>query len=163
MSTMYVDNVAPLNTTVDGVHIPGHVVQVVRSSSATQLTATNIDTYTFLKEVAFTPKYNNSKLIITMNVGGVSNGGSGRMEVGCRVDTVSGGTTGTVVGQEQMGLPGAGTSHLGNLHGTYEYTVTSTNTLYIKMIAKKHDSTSTWYVSQYAGSYSGFVIQEIAQ
>ena len=141
----------------------GHVVQVVQEDVNTQYSANNINTQTFIRETAFTAKYANSKLIIMMNVGGCSNGGSGRLEAACKVSTTSGGTSGTQIGKTQMALPGAGTSHLGELNGTFEYTNTTTSTQYIKIVAYKHDSTTTWYMGQYSSSSVGLTILEIAQ
>ena len=57
-----------------------------------------------------------------------------------------------------MGLPGAGTSHLGELNGTFEHTNTTTSTQYIKIVGYKHDSTTTWYMGQYSSSSVGLTI-----
>lgn len=61
MSTMYVNNVAPLDTNIDSVHIPGHVVQtVVIRGGETQYTTGNNN----ILAAAITPKYSNSKIIV---------------------------------------------------------------------------------------------------
>ena len=79
MSTLFVDTINE-KTSGNGIQIPGHVVQVVQEDVNTQYSANNIKTQTFIRDTAFTAKYANSKLIIMMNVGGCSNGGSTNIE-----------------------------------------------------------------------------------
>lgn len=70
MSTMYVDNVAPLNTTVDGVHIPGHVVGYHSFLFPTVSSNSTTYTYTNASNNFYTPKYGNSKFLIMWDIAG---------------------------------------------------------------------------------------------
>tara|TARA_B100000902_G_scaffold384247_1_gene424159 strand:+ start:7233 stop:7715 length:483 start_codon:yes stop_codon:yes gene_type:complete len=74
MSTLSVNNIIE-KTTGAGVHIPGHVVQVVQhvfspvtraASGSTSFSATNISG-------AITPKYNNSKILVMVSTTGNNN------------------------------------------------------------------------------------------
>ena len=71
MSTMYVDNIVE-KTSANGVHIPGHVVQVVSvtKNSETQTTSTSlVDTGL---SVTITPQFNTSKIFISVSNLGIS-------------------------------------------------------------------------------------------
>tara|TARA_B100000965_G_scaffold299307_1_gene257667 strand:+ start:208 stop:681 length:474 start_codon:yes stop_codon:yes gene_type:complete len=63
MSILKVDTINE-KTTGNGVAIPGHVVQTVTSTN-TLFTSTQSSTYADLITVSFTPKFNNSSLIIS--------------------------------------------------------------------------------------------------
>ena len=63
MSILKVDTINE-KTSGNGVAIPGHVVQTVTSTN-TLFTSTTSSTYTDLITVSFTPKFNNSSLIIS--------------------------------------------------------------------------------------------------
>ena len=160
-STLFVDAIEP--NLSSGVHIPGHVVQTAINHNNTQYSASNQDVATYLYEVAITPKFSNSKFIVSLNSSGVSNGGSGRLSLRVFHNETSGNTSGTQIMDCQLALPGAGTSHLtGGGASAHVSSVGNTNTQYFKLVAYKHDASATWYVNQY-GSYSSITVMEIAQ
>ena len=64
MSTMYVNKVQELNVG-SGVHIPGHVVQVVKTEASGIIYFGNsTSTYTTLQTLTITPKFNNSLIVV---------------------------------------------------------------------------------------------------
>tara|TARA_R110000868_G_scaffold408954_1_gene693377 strand:+ start:448 stop:936 length:489 start_codon:yes stop_codon:yes gene_type:complete len=77
-STLFVDAIEP--NLSSGVHIPGHVVQVVKASStaSTSLSSPAVDTWTSVNpSISITPKYNNSMIIIHHYAGGLANNTAG--------------------------------------------------------------------------------------
>ena len=72
-STLYVDNLIE-KTSGSGVHIPGHVIQVVQgvySSVATVSTAA-LSTSSVLFSATITPKFASSKILLTGHISGSS-------------------------------------------------------------------------------------------
>jgi hypothetical protein len=68
-STLYVDNLIE-KTSGSGVHIPGHVIQIQSYTLQGSVTFTNqTSTVNSGLEVAITPKFSNSKIYVTMNLG----------------------------------------------------------------------------------------------
>ena len=62
-STLFVDKVVE-KTSAAGVHIPGHVIQVIQGTTTTRV-AISTGTYTFTDLTAsITPKFNNSKILV---------------------------------------------------------------------------------------------------
>ena len=77
MSTLKVDSLVE-KTSGNGVHIPGHVIQVVQGETNTSMNSntdnTPMDTGL---QATITPKFSNSKVLVTCDVSvGVSNGHS---------------------------------------------------------------------------------------
>jgi len=152
-----------LDASAGGLTTPsGHVIQTVVTTSNTQYSGTNSGVLTYLFQVALTPKYNNSKYLVTLNLSGIGNGGSGRLALRVRHNETSGDTSGTQLMDCQLANAGAGTSDLAG--GATTVLVNSsgnTNTQYFKVCAYKNDTSTTWYVSQY-NSYCSIHVQEIA-
>ena len=72
-STLYVDNLVE-KTSGNGVHVPGHVIQVVQgvySSVATVSTAANARS-SVLFSATITPKFASSKILLTGHMSGSS-------------------------------------------------------------------------------------------
>ena len=154
MSTLFVDTINE-KTSGNGIHIPGHVIQVVNVTNTTQYSGSNQDVLTYLFQVALTPKQNNSKYLVHLGVSGISNGGSGRLHTRVYHNETS--------ISLQLAEPGAGTSHLDGAGGaTLVNSSGNTNTQYFKVCAVKGDSSTTWYVSQY-NSTCTVTVMEIAQ
>lgn len=68
-STLYVDSLIE-KTSGNGVHIPGHVMQVVEQTitvSSHTVVATSVDTYTGYS-ISITPKFASSKILIDFNI-----------------------------------------------------------------------------------------------
>ena len=142
----------------------GSVLQVVNTVTASTLSATNISTPTFFFQVAFTPLFTSSRVLIMANMGGVDNGGSGRIAVTIKQNTTSGGTSGSQAFQMQCGQDSSGTNGISCISGNFIYptaTFTAGTTYYIKAIVNKNDTSSTWAVSQYSND-SSITVMEIS-
>lgn len=142
----------------------GSILQVVQTSTGSTVTATNVGTPTFFFQVAFTPLFTSSRVLIMASVGGVDNGGSGRMAINIYQNTTSGGTTGSQAFQMQSAQDSSGTNGISGLSGSYIYgggTFTAGTTYYIKAIVFKNDTSTTWAVGQY-GNDSSITVMEIS-
>ena len=141
----------------------GAVLQVVNATHSTQVSWSSQDVETFIYQGSITPLKSTSKILAIACVGGLSNGGSGRLSGRIRWDTSSGGTSGTqIAGLTQVALDGSGTSHVGTMSMTgLSDAVGTTSTLYFKVTMVKGDSGGTMYACQY-GSQSQISIMEIA-
>jgi hypothetical protein len=98
------------------------------------------------------------------NIGGVDNGGSGRMAVNILQNTTSGGTSGAQAFQMQSAQDSTGTNGVSGLSGVYIYsggTFTAGTTYYIKAIAYKNDTSTSWALGQF-GNNSSITVMEIA-
>ena len=168
MSTLIVKNLdAPTGESIvaPDLTLPqGAVIQVTTGLVGGQVSFSNVGTESFVKEFAYTPTSSTSKLYCQVHVAGISNGGSGRLELRLRVDTVSGsGSNGDLKDYKQVALDGAGTAHLGACSlSTLTSALGDTNTRYFKLFGNKHDNSSTWYINQYDGSPLSFTVMEIA-
>tara|TARA_B100001094_G_scaffold174182_1_gene168422 strand:- start:1226 stop:1756 length:531 start_codon:yes stop_codon:yes gene_type:complete len=63
MSTMYVDNIVE-KTSTNGVHIPGHVIQVAQGTLGGRPNANSSSYVNSTLEVAITPKFITSKILV---------------------------------------------------------------------------------------------------
>lgn len=74
MSTLKVDSLVE-KTSGNGVHIPGHVVQVVQSTRATETSSTSSTFSDTGLSLSITPKSNTSKIMVMFSLGssGVNN------------------------------------------------------------------------------------------
>ena len=70
MSTLYVDTINE-KTSGNGVQIPGHVVQVVQSDISTGTIPGNSAWTAVTLTLTITPKFSNSKILISHNAGGL--------------------------------------------------------------------------------------------
>jgi len=64
-STLYVDKVVE-KTSAAGVHIPGHVIQVVQTTSTTQDTTASTSFVPSSLSASITPKLTSSKILVTV-------------------------------------------------------------------------------------------------
>ena len=142
----------------------GSVLQVTQTSTTSTVTATNVNVLTFFFERSFVPLFTSSRIMIMTSVGGVDNGGSGRMAVNLVYNTTSGGTTGTQAIQMQSAQDSSGTNGISGLSGCVIYsggTFTAGTTYYFKYVVQKNDTSTTWAVGQY-NSDSSITVMEIA-
>ena len=66
MTTLYVDNIAP--NLQSRVSVPGHVIQVVQGTQATDVTTTTAETYTDTNlSASITPSSTSSKILVTVS------------------------------------------------------------------------------------------------
>jgi len=142
----------------------GSVLQVVNTVTASTLSGTNVNVATFFFQVAFTPLFTSSRVLIMANMGGVDNGSAGRIAVTIKQNTTSGGTTGSQAFQMQSAQDSSGTNGISGLSGNFIYpttTFTAGTTYYIKAIAEKQDTSTSWAISQYSND-SSITVMEIA-
>ena len=141
----------------------GSIINVSTDLVGGQVSYTNSGVLSFIKEFSYTPLYSDSSLFCMVHMNGISNGGSGRLELRLNIDTSSGsGSSGTQIANGQVALDGAGTNHLGASSLSAVTSLGDTNTRYIKVFAYKNDTSTTWYVNQYDGSPICFTVMEIA-
>ena len=142
----------------------GTVLQTVVVESATNLSFTNLDVPTFWFQASITPKSSSSKILFSCNVNGLSNGGSGRLVIGGRYNTTSGGTTGTNIGQTwmiQIAQDSSGTNGVSSASYSGLITLGNTSTTYFKLVASKGDSLTAWETNIY-NTISSITLMEIA-
>tara|TARA_Y200000002_G_scaffold346505_1_gene321101 strand:- start:306 stop:785 length:480 start_codon:yes stop_codon:yes gene_type:complete len=86
MSTMYVNKVQELNVG-SGVHIPGHVIQVVSANGPNSTVSFTGTTYTDINlSAAITPKFATSKILVKFNfVNAQNNSGAGSYQLLTRI------------------------------------------------------------------------------
>ena len=70
MSTLYVDNLAEKSSN-HGVHIPGHFIQTQIAYITAWTTSTSYALVSTGLAVTITPKFNNSKVLVTVTLNGV--------------------------------------------------------------------------------------------
>lgn len=177
MSTLFVNNIdtatgttitIPTGKTLKATDTPivgvGNIIQVGFAHHSTQVSWTSQDAETFIFQASITPKFTTSKILAIATVGGLSNGGSGRLSGRIRWNTTSGDNSGTQIGGlNQTAMDGAGTSHLDCMGiSGLSAAVGTTSTLYFKVTMTKGDSGGTMYACQY-GSASQLNLFEIAQ
>ena len=156
MSTLYVDNLQPNLGT--GVSIPGHVVQVVSTSSNTTTTMGTANTWTAATDlsVSITPKFSNSKIMIIANVDFDANAANRLQWFTIYRDSTNignasnGFSANTAAGSRLQGVAGMNYLDSPNTTSPTTYSVYS-----------KNNSTST-YINLY-GSVSTITVMEIAQ
>jgi hypothetical protein len=142
----------------------GTVLQTVVTETTTALSATNQDVLTFWFQASITPKSASSKIYVRCDLNGIQNGGSGRVVLGLRYNTTSGGTTGTNIGgtffsgiaQNSTGTNGVSSAAYAGL-----VSLGTTSTNYFKVVAQKGDSNTTWDTNIY-GTSSSMTLMEIA-
>ena len=175
MSTLFVDTINE-KTSGNGVQIPGHVVQVQSNRTTTRISTNSGSFQDTGIEISFTPKYANSKLLITYDVSvnipayGYTNNASRFLA------RVYNNTDSTVIG------PASGTNlwrfdvQVSGLTGIYAYTHPSVQYLHdswgttaktIKIQIAQGDNTGSSVIvfneTYPTGQDSGMVIMEIAQ
>ena len=65
MGTIFVDNIKE-HSASNGVHIPGHIIQTVHTSTNTQVQTSSSGFIETGLNLSITPKYSNSKILVTV-------------------------------------------------------------------------------------------------
>tara|TARA_A200000159_G_C7207417_1_gene290617 strand:- start:146 stop:655 length:510 start_codon:yes stop_codon:yes gene_type:complete len=169
MSTMYVNKVQELNVG-SGVHIPGHVIQVVQqpfttasSISSTSYTATGLT-------LSITPKVATSKILVLVNLSAETyqNGNTGPKFFLQILRDISGGSETEIAFRRSDSYAGVASNNYYSfsVHGTMNY-LDSPNTTNAVTYTVKGKLSSTANSStlrlQDASSMSTLILQEIAQ
>ena len=171
MSTMYVNKVQELNVG-SGVHIPGHVIQVV-SSEVTSATSATSATPVNIVSVNITPKLSSSKIYIMASVHATTAAGS-RAGVGLYKDSspvIRGDTAGSrsrVYGQVQNGDTGI----LSSITMTYLDSPATTSQITYSAKMEPEGGSTAFYINRSASDtdssarfrgVSAITVMEIAQ
>ncbi len=131
MSTMYVNKVQELDVG-SGVHIPGHVIQVVTAEHGTYVTTTGSSFTDTGLQCSITPKSATSHILIICNIQAGKSGANG-FEPACRILRVNGSAMIGAEGQRYVyGRIEDGSS---NIHASGMTTLTRKDT--------SHNSTSS--------------------
>ncbi len=146
MSTLYVDTINE-KTSGNGVQIPGHVVQEVHHPCVTVMTLSSTS-YVDLTgaSVTFTPKANNSKLLVQCvqhfylsQYGTAWSGGHSAIVIDGNLQSTANSDNTTVYGvgsRDTNQVSGQSTRLMSYDHQTATYTVSSTNAIIIKAQVK---------------------------
>lgn len=156
MSTMYVDNIVE-KTSANGVHIPGHVVQVQNTGWNTTFNTTSQSFTSTGHAVTITPKFASSKIYLNLA------GGSWYIEAGTAMTTIY--RNSTHIGEATGGLAykqGNATARY-HPHSMSAYdSPNTTNAITYTVYIKSENGTTTYYSYPQYGIMS-LVAMEIAQ
>lgn len=161
MSTLYVDNLQP--NLGSGVSIPGHVIQAQVFSWTTEFTV-NATSFADVTDASFTftPKSNNSMLIITTDMSVRINGG-GATSDGFTFRNVVDGTALHTPGENHEYYMSSTQDLYSRISKTDTYTNTSTTSKTIKIQAAGHTSSSNNRINFSNRFKSTVTVMEIAQ
>jgi|13_taG_2_1085334.scaffolds.fasta_scaffold43777_2 hypothetical protein len=166
-STLTVDNIVGA-TTASAVHIPGGVVQVQNTYSNTQAATTSAGVAIDGASLSFTPKYNNSKLLIQARIPIKVYNTNNTSDGWCSIRIVN--STSAIEPEPnnnyEFGANYGNTSwadwrHVGFIQAYH--TVTSTNADTYKVQAKLYNANETLTVNEGGLYFSSITIMEIAQ
>jgi len=162
MSTMYVDNVAPLNTAVDGVHIPGHVIQLAHSTTSGNPGSSSTSSFSDTGvSVNITPKYANSKILVIVHQVMAISHDAGHTRVDFRCIEADGTQ---IYRMDYHGQDGFENLTQRNFSGSGVFQCTNTNQLTFKTQAQRANTTEgNWIPLWYEGSIHTIQALEIAQ
>lgn len=167
MSTLKVDSLVE-KTSGNGVHIAGHVVQVQNAYSNTQVISSTAGAAIDGVSLSFTPKYNNSKLLIQARIPIKVYNTTADNDGWCSIRIVN--STSAIEPEPNnnyefganFGQSGwADWRHVGFIQAYH--TVTSTNADTYKVQAKLYNANDTLTVNENSLYYSSITIMEIAQ
>ena len=174
-STLYVDNLIE-KTSGNGVHIPGHVIQMQTSTQSGSSISIGNGQLSYINtglQVSITPKFSNSKIVVMASqIIGIGNtqadvpaGSSGQARMDYKLVEAGGSILyeGRYVGTDDQ--------YEGNLsvvtstHGVYQASSTSTVTFstQCREAGGSDSQASNLYLRWYAGSKATITAMEIAQ
>ena len=167
-SIINVDQIAEA-TSGSGVHIPGHVIQVVGNHLNTVVTTTGTTFADTGLTATLTPKKSTSKFLILVNLGIVSSStNDGVMFRLLRNSTVIGSATGANNYDNFIQVwPNSAYIYVGGANHFYDTPSTASQIVY-KLQWAMTGGTDTGYINRrssgnYARTSSNFTVQEIAQ
>ena len=132
MSTLYVDNLEPNLTSA--VHAVGHVVQVQQTIYDAQVAIGSSGTWLDVMSGNVTPKFNNSKIIVEFDTGGIANSSQ---DAGIRILRTVGGSDTEIVKRSRQGYNSVGNWDGIPFHVVYMDSPATTSQITYKVQAKK--------------------------
>jgi len=168
-STLYVDNLIE-KTSGNGVHIPGHTIQTIYSQYSTYGSTSSTVFTAMPLSATITPKFSNSKILITVSLNGLYITGNGRVVTTELFKRIDGGSASSVHRFNSTAgyiVPGDDPSY-GTYTNSYNYieTAGSTSSL-LYQIYLQQNSSGTVYWNNYnvlnGDTKSTMLLQEIAQ
>ena len=140
----------------------GKVLQVVTSSTSTQVGFSTNATNTFIFEASITPSATSNKILALFDINGIaSNAASAnRMQIIGYWNTSSGGTTGTTLNSSYSATDNGPVQEITSVSFSSLFTPATTSTIYVKVRVLTHDTSNVRYVNVY-GSNSTITLMEI--
>ena len=140
----------------------GKVLQVVTSSTSTQVGFSTNATNTFIFEASITPSATSNKTLALFDINGIaSNAASAnRMQIIGYWNTSSGGTTGTTLNSSYSATDNGPVQEITSVSFSSLFTPATTSTIYVKVRVLTHDTSNVRYVNVY-GSNSTITLMEI--
>jgi len=141
----------------------GKILQVVNSSTSTQVGFSTVSVNTFLFEASITPSSTSNKILALYDINGIASNAANanRMEIIGYWNTSSGGTTGTVLNSSYSATDNGPVQEITSVSFSSLFTPATTSTIYVKARAFTHDTNNVRYVNVY-GSNSTITLMEIA-
>ena len=159
-STLYVDNLIE-KTSGNGVHIPGHVIQVAEDSTTTSVTVAVGAGAITINSIDFTPKYSNSIIEITISHGQTTRVSAGGTASWLSVHTQLDGVNTNKIRSGALGYPES--------HSDQRYTFSVTGQIpswsgqkTLTHVVTVGSVNSNWIIS-HQGAPTGMFVREIAQ
>ena len=168
MSTMYVNNIAPLEGTTINVASgstlvqPGTILQVVQGTHTSQVES-SFSSATTIVSASITPLYSNSKILIMVNIGTC---GSRDTSTFFKAYVTKGGSNLFAFGQ-YIGYPDGSAENQGTFSGTYLDTAGSTTSITYAAVGRRIQGSANCVANFDDGEApdptATIILQEIAQ
>ena len=163
-SVMKVDSITKSDGTA-GVHIAGHVIQVVSATKTDSQANATADSFTDITglSLSITPKFNNSKIMLLCNISHSSTqNATGISFKVLRNSTALGGSEGSRTSVSFFGSPIASDNNMaGTDSWTYLDSPNTTSAITYKVQATGFNSGQTWYINTNI-SRNGQIYDDIA-
>ena len=140
----------------------GKVLQVVTSSTSTQVGFSTNATNTFIFQASITPSATSSKILALFDINGIASdaANANRIQIIGYWDTNSGGTSGTTLNSSYSATNSGAVQEITSVSFSSLITPSTTSTIYVKVRVLTHDTNNVRYVNVY-GSNSTITLMEI--
>ena len=162
-STLYVDSLIE-KTSGNGVHIPGHVIQVVNSYNASAISVTSSSYTNSGLSGVITPKFSNSKIMIIINMAGAGAVISGGNDAEGQFQLIRNSTSILTSHQRSYDYGGSGTIQFSSQALSWLDSPATTSATTYTLQMKRFSSTGSIRMNQDQGTGgSNITLMEIAQ
>ena len=140
----------------------GKVLQVVTSSTSTQVGFSTNATNTFIFQASITPSATSSKILALFDINGIASdaANANRIQIIGYWDTNSGGTSGTTLNSSYSATNSGAVQEITSVSFSSLITPSTTSTIYVKVRVLTHDTNNVRYVNVY-GYNSTITLMEI--